>query len=71
MRIPIEVLIEAERKQRRDMGEERPFLRIPRPDFIYRRNPEPPEVSIDIYGEDEENESESDRGVVIISIVEG
>lgn len=68
MRIPIEALIEAERKREREQNTfERPFLEAPRPMPMYRDDPAPSETetTIDIGGEEDE---ETDRGVVIISI---
>lgn len=68
MRIPIEALIEHERRREQEQsGFERPFLEAPRPMPMYRdENPATPtETTIDIGGDEEEH---SDRGIVIISI---
>ncbi len=70
MRIPIEALIEQERRREREKSSfEQPRLEAPRPMPMYRDETPAPsrrgDTSIDIGGEEEE---ESDRGVVIISI---
>ena len=68
MKIPLEVLIEdRERTRRSRTPEQRPFIEAPRP--VRRDHDEPSrksETEIQIgYGEEDE---QSDRGVVIISI---
>jgi hypothetical protein len=69
VRIPIEALIEAERRKEETRNSfVRPFLEAPRPMPMYRDDKPAPsrgETAIDIGGEEDE---ESDRGVVIISI---